>query len=321
MNGHHIAAVLLMIIAGAQVGTNVQVLQHLPVRFIHRPAPGTPLAVPFIKAVDVFPVNLHRSGDVFRLFHASFDLKGINSAVNQLRKNRKNTHILHGNGVADTVSSGGKLLFIQNLIRQPAGPGAAPTVPAPSAKKAGHQTSPGIGVAHCSVNKALHLNFFLLQKADLLQRELSCRNHAHKALPFQKTHGFSSCHRHLRAGMQLHTGTAPSDGSRHSKILDDHAVKSLFCQTLHKGGQLGKLLLTRQCIHGKIDPDAEKMSFFKHLLQLLLCEISCISAGTELLSCKIHGIRSGIQRSPEGLHPARRSKKLHSLCIVFPRPH
>ena len=321
MNGHHIAAVLLMIIAGAQVGTNVQVLQHLPVRFIHRPAARTSLAVPFVKAVDVFPVNCHCSGDIFRLFHASFDLKGINSAVNQLRKNRKNTHILHGNGIADAVSSGGKLLFLQNLIGQPAGSGAAPTVPAPSAKKAGHQASPGIGVAHCSVNKALHLNFFLLQKADLLQRELSCRNHAHKALPFQKTHGFSSCHRHLRAGMQLHTGTAPSDGSRHSKILDDHAVKSLFCQTLHKGGQLGKLLLPRQCVHREIDPDAEKMRFFKHLPQLLLREISRIGAGAELLSCKIHGIRSGIQSPPEGLHPACRSKKLHLFHFIFPRPH
>ncbi len=167
VDGHHVPAVPFPVIAGAEIRADVQAVQRIQVLPVHRPDAGASLFVPLIEAVQVFSVNGDGSRHVFRFLHAALDLEGIDAAVDEIRKDLHGAHVLHRNRIADAVPSGRPSVLIQHLIGKAAGSGAAPAVAAPSAEKARHQAPPGIGIAHRSVDEALHFDVLLFEKADL----------------------------------------------------------------------------------------------------------------------------------------------------------
>ena len=92
--------------------------------------------IPCVEAVNILAVNSSCPGCVFRLFHAAFNLERVNAAVQELRKNVQNTHILHGKRITVFIRQRSAPIPVQNRIRQSAGSGAAPSVSAPAAEEA-----------------------------------------------------------------------------------------------------------------------------------------------------------------------------------------
>ncbi len=183
MHGHQVSAVPALVVAGAQVASDVETVQCLQILRIDAPGAGPALLIPVVEAVDVFAVNGGRAGHVFRLFHSSLDLEGVNAGVQELRKDRQCAHILHRKWIAHAALGKRRSVLPDRLIGKAAGAGAPSPVAAPAAQKAGQKALPGIGIAHGAVDEALDLEALLLEHPNFSEGEFPGRHHAHKALP------------------------------------------------------------------------------------------------------------------------------------------
>ncbi len=183
VHGHQLSPVPALVVAGAQVASDVEAVQCLQILRIDAPGAGPALLIPVVEAVDVFAVNGGRAGHVFRLFHSSLDLEGVNAGVQELRKDRQCAHVLHRKRIAHAALGKRRSVLSDRLIGKTAGSSASPPVAASAAQKAGQKAFAGIGIAHGAVDEALDLEALLLEHLNFSEGEFPGRHHAHKALP------------------------------------------------------------------------------------------------------------------------------------------
>ena len=171
--------------------------------------------------IHIFPVHPRNSRHIFRLFHASLNLKRMNAASDQIRYSLYGTEIFQAQDIP--------CLLPACRIRKPAGLGALPPVPAASSDHAAEQTLAGIAVTERSMYKAFHLkprmaaDFLHLRQGKLSGRDnprhtqrlqILCRNHI--------------CYRHLGTCMDEKSRKLLHHIVHHTQILNNDRIQSLL---------------------------------------------------------------------------------------------
>ena len=213
VQGHHLPAIVIFIIPFREPSPVIQVHEHFPVFRKHFES----VAPLFQIKVRIFPVHGCDPCHILWLFHAPFDLKGIDPRIHKVRYDLQGTDILWAQVI---------LLFPVHGVRQPARLGALSPVAAPAPDHTAQKALPGITVAERSVDKALDLQPGLLPDLPYLpKRELPRRHHPCDALLFEKLCPVRSCHRHLCTCMEIHPRENFSYILDHAGILDNDRIQ------------------------------------------------------------------------------------------------
>ena len=305
----HALIIMTVEITIGKTATGKQVRETLAVLRIH--AVGVPALLQV--QVHVFAVNGRHTGHILRLLHASFDLKGHNAGIDQVRKQIDRAQILRTDNVT-ILLSGEFLLSIcvsADTVGQTTRLGTTPAITAATAQHARKQAGSGITIAKCTMDETLDLQAGdRTNGADLFQRHFAGRYHARSTEALHLLRARCPCDPGLRAYMQRKTRKMLPHIAKHTEILNDDAIQSTLIIRAQKRVQLTfKLPLCKQCINGQIYFFAEQMRPIDRFQKLLGVGVLCICAGAETVPADIDGVRSGGKCRFHGVNASRRRQK------------
>ena len=218
-------------------------IEHLPQAFDDRLA--RMIADMCFRRIERLAIGSRDDADVFRPFHAAFQLKGIYARVAQLGNAVDQHQILCGEQVA------ARSVF--QRVGQSAGLRASAAIAAPSADHAGKQALTRYRHAKRAVRKGLYLNADVRHPSQLIQRTFPCRNDARKAHLLHQPSALRVVDRHLCAGMQHQMGIALLNDPHHAHILHQHGVHAHIGEQVEHIAKVIQFALLDQRIDRHID--------------------------------------------------------------------
>ena len=213
-----------------ETATVVEIQKHLPVfltdtvplfRILSRIFSLRAFFIIFQIKICILPVLERNCRRILRLLHPSFNLEGINPALDHLRDQFQSTDILKTQQIL-------RFLGVRCLIEQSARLRTLSPVTASATDKAAEQALSRITVAECPMDKAFDLKLRLTGNLlHLCHTQFSGSNNALCAFFFKKLCSINSRKCHLGTCVDRKIREMLPDKPEKSDILYNHRIQSL----------------------------------------------------------------------------------------------
>ena len=136
---------------------------------------------------------------------------------------------------------------------QTAGLGTTSAVSASAADHTAQKTLTGIGITECPMDKRFNLQIrFFMYLPDLRKGQLSRCHHPGDTKSFQNGCPVRTLVRHLRAGMEIQIRKLTLQITKHTKILNNGCIQSVFIERSQKIVEFFHLLFLQKRVYRHI---------------------------------------------------------------------
>ena len=158
----------------------------------------------------------------------------------------------------------------------------------------------------------------LRYRADVIQREFTCQDHAGEPEFPQRQHSFEIVRDHLGGRMQREIGEVPPDDTCDAKVLHDDAVGVEFVQDGESFDCGSQLRFVYDGVERDIHLPAFRPGDGKELAELKRREVHGLGARGKGVEAKVYRIRAGVKGGEGGLEGTGGREKLYFVHdIVF----
>ncbi len=199
--------------------------------------------------------------------------------------------------------------FLHKMISPPTGLCALAAIGIAVGKVLRKQTSSRKADTHRAVNKALYLQLirrFSSYLCNFIKRQFSCQHHSFCAHVIELICSDIIHHSRLCRDMYLSIGREFLSQRQKPQIGDYQCIDTCIYRSLYKAFKLRYLVVSRQCIAGKVYPLAATVCFCTPLCQKFRSKFSRSCPHTKGSSSKIDCICAIIKRSIQSFHIAYR---------------